>query len=105
MTEPPATNVITIDGHAIEYRLQRRGGAAVLILHGGHMSACCRFGEEVFLETVTRCWSAPARDMAGRASVPDRRRRSSPYAWQISAAGWSSRRSLLWAYPLVPEQR
>lgn len=51
MTEPPATNVITIDGHAIEYRLQRRGGAAVLILHGGHMSACCRFGEEVFLET------------------------------------------------------
>ena len=51
MTEPPATNVITIDGHAIEYRLQRRGGAAVLILHGGHMSACCRFGDEVFLET------------------------------------------------------
>ena len=51
MTEPPATNVITIDGHAIEYRLQRRDGAAVLILHGGHMSACCRFGEEVFLET------------------------------------------------------
>ncbi|HEY6685021.1 MAG TPA: hypothetical protein VI094_02315 [Propionibacteriaceae bacterium] len=49
MTEPPTTNVITIDGHAIEYRLERRGEAAVLILHGGHMSARCRSGEEVFL--------------------------------------------------------
>jgi pimeloyl-ACP methyl ester carboxylesterase len=42
--------VITVDGHVIEYRLERRGGAAVLILHGGHMSAGCRFGEETFLD-------------------------------------------------------
>jgi pimeloyl-ACP methyl ester carboxylesterase len=50
MTEPPTTNVITIDGHAIEYRLKRRGAHTVLVLHGGHMSAHCRFGEEVFLD-------------------------------------------------------
>jgi pimeloyl-ACP methyl ester carboxylesterase len=48
MTGAPTTNVITIDGHAIEYRLERRGHATVLILHGGHMSARCRFGEETF---------------------------------------------------------
>jgi pimeloyl-ACP methyl ester carboxylesterase len=42
--------LITVDGHVIEYRLERRGAAAVLILHGGHMSARCRFGEETFLD-------------------------------------------------------
>jgi pimeloyl-ACP methyl ester carboxylesterase len=50
MGKPPATSVITIDGHAIEYRLKRRGQGTVLILHGGHMSARCRFGEETFLD-------------------------------------------------------
>jgi pimeloyl-ACP methyl ester carboxylesterase len=50
MGKRPATSVITIDGHAIEYRLERRGAAAVLILHGGHMSAQCQFGEETFLD-------------------------------------------------------
>jgi pimeloyl-ACP methyl ester carboxylesterase len=50
MRGAPTTSVITIDGHAIEYRLERRGHATVLILHGGHMSARCRFGEETFLE-------------------------------------------------------
>lgn len=50
MSGAPTTSVITIDGHAIEYRLERRGHATVLILHGGHMSARCRFGEETFLE-------------------------------------------------------
>jgi pimeloyl-ACP methyl ester carboxylesterase len=29
---------------------ERRGAATVLILHGGHMSARCRFGEELFLD-------------------------------------------------------
>jgi hypothetical protein len=43
-------NVITIDGRAIEHRLERRGVATALILHGGHMSARCRFGEETFLD-------------------------------------------------------
>lgn len=50
MTAAPATCVITIDDHAIEYRLERRGADAVLILHGGHMSARCSFGEESFLD-------------------------------------------------------
>lgn len=50
MSGAPTTSVITIDGHAIEYRLERRGRATVLILHGGHMSARCRFGEETFFE-------------------------------------------------------
>jgi pimeloyl-ACP methyl ester carboxylesterase len=50
MSEAPATSVVTIDSHAIEYRLERRGAATVLILHGGHMSARCRFGEETFRE-------------------------------------------------------
>jgi pimeloyl-ACP methyl ester carboxylesterase len=49
MIEAPATSVITIDGQAIEYRLERRGRHTVLILHGGHMSARCRFGEEIFV--------------------------------------------------------
>jgi pimeloyl-ACP methyl ester carboxylesterase len=42
--------VISIDGRVLEYRLERRGEATVLILHGGHMSARCRFGEETFLD-------------------------------------------------------
>jgi pimeloyl-ACP methyl ester carboxylesterase len=50
MREAPDTNVITIGDHVIEYRLERRGDGTVLILHGGHMSARCRFGEELFLE-------------------------------------------------------
>jgi pimeloyl-ACP methyl ester carboxylesterase len=50
MGEPPATSVITIDDHVIEYRLEHRGAETVLILHGGHMSARCRFGEESFLD-------------------------------------------------------
>lgn len=50
MSERPATRVVAIDGHPIEYRMEHRGSAAVLILHGGHMSARCRFGEETFLD-------------------------------------------------------
>ena len=49
MSDVPATSVITIDGYPIEYRFENRGAATVLILHGGHMSARCRFGEEIFL--------------------------------------------------------
>ena len=50
MCEKPDTSVIRIDGHAIEYRLERAGERTALILHGGHMSARCQFGEETFLE-------------------------------------------------------
>jgi predicted alpha/beta hydrolase family esterase len=52
VSDAPGLNVITIDGHAIEYRLERRGVSTVLILHGGHMSAQCRFGEETFLDAA-----------------------------------------------------
>jgi pimeloyl-ACP methyl ester carboxylesterase len=50
MSDAPSPNVITIDGRAIEYRLERRRDATALILHGAHMSAQCRFGEETFIE-------------------------------------------------------
>jgi pimeloyl-ACP methyl ester carboxylesterase len=50
MSDAPTTSVISIDGHPIEYRLERRGKSAVVILHGGHMSARCRFGEETYLD-------------------------------------------------------
>jgi pimeloyl-ACP methyl ester carboxylesterase len=50
MSDAPTTSVISIDGHTIEYRLERRGESAVVILHGGHMSARCRFGEETYLD-------------------------------------------------------
>jgi pimeloyl-ACP methyl ester carboxylesterase len=46
----PSTEVTEVDGHRIEYRLSEaapRRGLAV-VLHGGHMSASCRFGEEVY---------------------------------------------------------
>ena len=50
MSDAPNPNVITIDGRAIEYRLERRDGTTALILHGGHMSARCQFGEDTFLD-------------------------------------------------------
>ena len=50
MSDASSANMITIDGRAIEYRLERRGDTTALILHGGHMSVQCRFGEETFLK-------------------------------------------------------
>ncbi len=51
----PATEVATIDGRRIEYRLARppapsADGRLAVVLHGGHMSASCRFGEDVYLD-------------------------------------------------------
>jgi pimeloyl-ACP methyl ester carboxylesterase len=47
----PATQLTVIDGQPIEYRLEGGESETVaLILHGGHMSAACRFGEETFLD-------------------------------------------------------
>jgi pimeloyl-ACP methyl ester carboxylesterase len=43
------TEIATIDGHPIEYRRAGSGSRVALILHGGHMSAACRFGEETYL--------------------------------------------------------
>ncbi|MFI9561569.1 hypothetical protein [Nonomuraea endophytica] len=47
MTERP-TAVARLTAGPVEYRLERRGEAAVVILHGGHMRAGLALGEEVF---------------------------------------------------------
>jgi pimeloyl-ACP methyl ester carboxylesterase len=44
------TEIAIIDGHPIEYRRAGPGPQVALILHGGHMSAACRFGEETYLD-------------------------------------------------------
>ena len=46
----PATELTVIDGRPIEYRLEGEGDTVAVILHGGHMSAACRFAEETFLD-------------------------------------------------------
>ena len=68
MSGTPTTSVITIDDHAIEYRLERRGDVTVLILHGGHMSARCQFGDETFLNTDYSVL-VPSRPGYGRTAV------------------------------------
>ena len=68
MSGTPATSVITIDGHAIEHRLERRGSVTALILHGGHMSARCRFGEETFRHADYSVL-VPSRPGSGRTAV------------------------------------
>jgi pimeloyl-ACP methyl ester carboxylesterase len=78
--------VITIDGQVIEYRLERRGAAAVLILHGGHMSARCRFGEGTFLDAGCSVLVVSRPGYGGRRSPPDHPRPSSPYDW-LACAG------------------
>ncbi len=45
---PPATSVAIIDGRRIEYRRVGREARTVVLLHGGHMSAACRFAEESY---------------------------------------------------------
>ena len=44
------TEIATVDGHPIEYRRAGTGRRVALVLHGGHMSAACRFGEEAYLD-------------------------------------------------------
>jgi pimeloyl-ACP methyl ester carboxylesterase len=44
------TEIATVDGHAIEYRRTGTGRRIALVLPGAHMSAACRFGEEIFLD-------------------------------------------------------
>jgi pimeloyl-ACP methyl ester carboxylesterase len=50
MTPSPLvpSSTTKIDGHRIEYRRSGSGGRTALILHGGHMSAGCGFGEEMY---------------------------------------------------------
>ncbi|GAA0830022.1 hypothetical protein ACFQVD_32885 [Streptosporangium amethystogenes subsp. fukuiense] len=44
------TTVAGLDAGAVEYRLERRGEAVVVVAHGGHMRAGLAHGEEVFAE-------------------------------------------------------
>lgn len=52
MSPEPATSLTTISGARLEYRLvagaSGASGQAAVILHGGHMSASSRLGEEAF---------------------------------------------------------
>ena len=89
MSEPPSPNVITIDGHAIEYRLQRRGDATALILHGGHMSARCQLGEETFLEAGYSVLVTSVLAMAEQPSTLDHRHLSSPSGWPAFVVCWT----------------
>lgn len=80
MTPQPSTSVASISGARLEYRLVPpvaggAGGAAV-ILHGGHMSARCRLGEEIYTE-AGRTALIPSRpgygatELAAGPSVPE----------------------------------
>jgi hypothetical protein len=89
VSEPPRPNVITIDGHAIEYRLQRRGDATALILHGGHMSARCQLGEKTFFENGYSVLVTSRPAMAEQPSALDHRHLSSPSVWQACVACWT----------------
>ena len=75
MSDVPPTSVITIDGHPIEYRFERRGATTVLILHGGHMSARCRFGGRAL----------PRRGLLGTRHVPTRLWSNGCRCWTIRA--------------------
>jgi pimeloyl-ACP methyl ester carboxylesterase len=57
--------VARLDQGPVEYRLEQRGGPAVVVLHGGHMRAGLVLGEEVFAESGCTVL-APSRPGYGR---------------------------------------
>jgi pimeloyl-ACP methyl ester carboxylesterase len=79
--------VISIDGRVLEYRLERRGEATVLILHGGHMSARCRFGEETFLDADYSVVVASRPGYGRTALALGPRLQSSSFVWPVCAVG------------------
>jgi pimeloyl-ACP methyl ester carboxylesterase len=50
LAQGPTTAMIDLDAGRVEYRLDRRGPAWVLLCHGGHMRAGLALGEELFAE-------------------------------------------------------
>src|SRR6266545_4009186 len=44
------TTVVRLDAGPVEYRLERRGDATVVVFHGGHHRAGLALGEEVFAD-------------------------------------------------------
>ncbi|MCQ9177686.1 alpha/beta hydrolase [Streptomyces sp. IBSBF 2953] len=63
--EDRPTHVVTLDAGLVEYRLERRGPAIVVVLHGGHTRAGLPVGEEVFVE-AGHTVLAPSRPGYGR---------------------------------------
>ncbi len=68
MIPATATTTAFVDGQPIEYRLTGGPGPAVLLLHGAHMSANCRFGESRILPTGAAVL-VPSRPGYGRTAV------------------------------------
>jgi pimeloyl-ACP methyl ester carboxylesterase len=62
------TTVARLPVGQVEYRLERRGQAVVLVFHGGHTRAGLALGEEVFAE-VGATVLAPSRPGYGRTPV------------------------------------
>ncbi|MFD0504145.1 alpha/beta fold hydrolase [Streptomyces chiangmaiensis] len=60
-----ATSVVRLDEGPVEYRLERRGPATVVVLHGGHTRAGLAVGEEMFAEAGYTVL-APSRPGYGR---------------------------------------
>ncbi|MFI9457013.1 alpha/beta fold hydrolase [Amycolatopsis sp. NPDC052450] len=50
MGEIRSTKTADLDRGVVEYRFDQRGGATVVIFHGGHMNAGLALGEDVFAE-------------------------------------------------------
>ncbi|MGW1044103.1 alpha/beta fold hydrolase [Streptomyces sp. NPDC002547] len=59
------TSVVRLDEGLVEYRLERRGPATVVVLHGGHTRAGLAVGEEVLAEAGYTVL-APSRPGYGR---------------------------------------
>lgn len=72
--------------------LSARGHATLLILHDGHLSARCRFGEETFLEAGYSVLVVSRHGYGRTASMLDRRRLSSLFAWKACVVCPVSRR-------------
>lgn len=59
------TTVVHLDAGPVEYRLERRGDATVVVFHGGHQRAGLALGEEVFAD-AGHTVLAPSRPGYGR---------------------------------------
>jgi len=59
------TTLVELDAGPVEYRLERRSDAAVVVFHGGHMRAGLALGEDVFADAGYTVL-APSRPGYGR---------------------------------------
>src|SRR5262245_22679412 len=63
-----STTLAVLSGGTVEYRLDRRDGAVVLVFHGGHVRAGLALGEDVFVGAGCTVL-APSRPGYGRTPV------------------------------------